>query len=123
MFTFIFLRIIVLPFQKVNKVVFVKGRGKEEKKGGRGGEGKEGGKGKEGGRGRERRDERGSWIPQIFRWIDAFGAHQRDTPAQNCIYIFWSTWKVYTMKYFSITKLFLIAMLRNNYLSPKCIRD
>ena len=36
---------------------------------------------------------------------------------------FWSTWKVYTMKYFSIAKLFLIALLRNNYLSPKCIGD
>ena len=49
--------------------------------------------------------------------------NQRDTPAHNCIYIFWSTWKVYTMKYFSIAKLFLIALLRNNYLSPKCIGD
>ena len=27
------------------------------------------------------------------------------------------------MKYFSIAKLFLIALLRNNYLSPKCIGD
>jgi len=36
---------------------------------------------------------------------------------------FWSTWKVYTVKYFSIAKLFLIALLRNNYLSPKCIGD
>ena len=36
---------------------------------------------------------------------------------------FWSTWKVYTMKYFSIAELFLIALLRNNNLSPKCIGD
>jgi len=36
---------------------------------------------------------------------------------------FWSTWKVYTMKYFSIAELFQIALLRNNYLSPKCIGD
>ena len=45
------------------------------------------------------------------------------TPAQNCIYIFWSVLKVYTIRYFSIAKLFLIALLRNNYLSLKCIGD
>ena len=43
--------------------------------------------------------------------------------AQNCIYIFWSILKVCTIRYFSITKLFLIVPLRNNYLSPKCIGD
>ena len=43
--------------------------------------------------------------------------------AELHIIFFWSTWKVYTMKYFSIAKLFLIALLRNNYLSPKCIGD
>jgi len=36
---------------------------------------------------------------------------------------FWSTLKVYTIRYFSKAKLFLIALLRNNYLSPKCIGD
>jgi len=36
---------------------------------------------------------------------------------------FWSVLKVYTIRYFSIAKLFLIALLRNNYLSPKCIGD
>ena len=36
---------------------------------------------------------------------------------------FWSILKVYTISYFSIAKLFLTALLRNNYLSPKCIGD
>jgi len=47
----------------------------------------------------------------------------RDTQVQNCMYIFWSILKVYTIRYFSIAKLFLIALLRNNYLSLKCIGD
>ena len=36
---------------------------------------------------------------------------------------FWSILKVYTIRYFSIAKLFLIVLLRNNYLSQKCIGD
>jgi len=44
-------------------------------------------------------------------------------PGADLHIYFRSILKVYTIRYFSIAKLFLISLLRNNYLSPKCIRS
>jgi len=48
---------------------------------------------------------------------------KKGTLWRKIAYIFRSILKVYTIRYFSIAKLFLIALLRNNYFSPKCIGD
>ena len=54
--------------------------------------------------------------------FDCFKRGLKGTLRRRIAYIFFGPPGKY-MKYFSIAKLFLIALLRNNYLSPKCIGD
>jgi len=58
----------------------------------------------------------------IFKHTPNFNA-LKGTLRCRITYIFWFTLKVYTSRYFSEAKLFLIVLLQYNYLRPKCVGD
>ena len=60
---------------------------------------------------------------KMVEFLETHGLIKGTLRRRNAYIYFWSILKVYTIRYFSIAKLFLIALLRNNYLSPKCIGD